>query len=145
MKRILTYLILLYTISIFSACTSDTEGCTDPTATNFDPTADSDDGSCVYDDPEPTPYELVIPQQFSTLLPAPLIPADNPMTVEGVALGRKLFFDPILSGDGTQACANCHLPASGFTENNPFSVGIDGIFGNRNSMAIFNVAWNFKR
>jgi cytochrome c peroxidase len=63
--------------------------------------------------------------------------------VEGIALGRKLFFDPILSADGTQSCSTCHNPANAFTDSRQFSVGIDGSIGTRNSMPIFNVAWNF--
>lgn len=90
----------------------------------------------------PTPKALTVPPILERLLPPPFIPADNPQTVEGIALGRKLFFDPILSGDGTQACATCHNPAKSFTDDNRFSVGIDGIEGTRNSMPIFNMAWN---
>jgi cytochrome c peroxidase len=89
----------------------------------------------VYD---PTPYELQIPKGF----PDMDIPEDNPMTVEGVELGRRLFYDPILSADITQACASCHAPAFSFTDNGTqFSVGIDGIAGTRNSMPIVNAGW----
>ncbi len=91
----------------------------------------------------PTPLPLSVPQLFQQLLPPPSVPSNNPQTVEGVALGRELFFDPILSGDNTQACADCHNPDLAFTDPLQFSVGIDGIEGNRNSMPIFNVAWNF--
>lgn len=92
---------------------------------------------------EATPSPLVIPQLFQDKLIDPVIPADNPQTVEGIALGRKLFFDPILSGDGTQSCSTCHNPENAFTDPRQFSVGIDGSIGTRNSMPIFNVAWNF--
>ncbi len=96
-----------------------------------DPTPPGD----VYD---PTPFELEIPEGF----PSMTIPDDNPMTLEGVALGRKLFHDPILSRDNTQACASCHNAEFSFTDNgNRFSTGIDGIAGNRNSMAIINIGW----
>lgn len=88
-----------------------------------------------------TPYTLEIPQILNGLLP-PAIPANNPLTVEGVALGRKLFYDPILSGDGTQSCATCHLAENSFTDPRQFSVGIDGSVGDRNAMPIYNVAWN---
>ena len=91
----------------------------------------------------PTPYELVIPQLFAQYINPPVIPVDNPLTVEGIALGRKLFFDPILSGDGTQSCASCHAPQFAFAENSAFSTGIDGIQGNRSAMPIFNMAWNW--
>ena len=85
---------------------------------------------------------LSVPQLFHQLLPEPMIPSNNPQTVEGVALGRKLFFDPILSADGTQACASCHDPQFSFSDMRRFSVGIDGIEGTRNSMPLYNMAWN---
>jgi cytochrome c peroxidase len=90
-----------------------------------------------------TPAPLDTPDLFQSLLSSPLIPETNPQTVEGIALGRKLFYDPILSGDGTQACANCHGSQNTFTDPLRFSIGIDGIAGNRNSMPLFNMAWNF--
>ena len=89
------------------------------------------------------PAPLEVPQLFQEFLPEALIPVDNPQTVEGIALGRKLFYDPILSADGTQACADCHSPQNAFTDARQFSVGIDGIEGTRNSMPLFNMAWNF--
>ena len=86
---------------------------------------------------EPSPYELEIPSHF----PDMIIPKDNPMTVEGVALGRKLFYEEMLSGDNTMSCASCHAPANSFSDPNQFSTGIDGIQGNRNSMALVNLGW----
>ena len=88
-----------------------------------------------------TPYTLETPTILNGILP-PVIPSDNPLTVEGIALGRKLFYDPILSGDGTQSCATCHLSENSFTDPRQFSIGIDGSIGSRNAMPIFNVAWN---
>ncbi len=90
-----------------------------------------------------TPAVLFVPQVFLQSINPPIIPANNPQTVEGIALGRKLFYDPILSGDGTQACADCHAPEFSFTDSNQFSTGITMLQGNRNSMAIFNAAWNW--
>lgn len=87
---------------------------------------------------EPTPYEIPIPEGFP---PMPAFP-DNPTTVEGVALGRRLFYDPILSGDDSQSCSSCHQQAFGFSDPKRFSPGIDGITGNRNSMALVNLAWS---
>ncbi|MCW8980475.1 MAG: cytochrome-c peroxidase [Altibacter sp.] len=101
---------------------------------------ESDDTGPSY---EATPSPLEIPQLFRDKLIPPVVPADNPQTVEGIALGKKLFFDPILSADGTQACATCHNPQNAFSDERQFSIGIDGIAGNRNSMPIFNMAWNF--
>ncbi len=92
---------------------------------------------------QPTAMPLDIPQIFSENILDPVIPIDNPQTVEGVALGKKLFFDPLLSADNTQACAGCHSPQNAFTDITRFSVGIDGVPGNRNSMPLFNLAWNY--
>jgi cytochrome c peroxidase len=87
----------------------------------------------------PTPYVIEIPQGF----PDMSIPQDNPMTVEGVTLGRRLFYDPILSADNTQSCASCHAQSFTFTDNNRrFSLGIDGIEGTRNSMSLINAGWS---
>ena len=87
---------------------------------------------------DPTPYELAKPQGF----PDMVIPDDNPMTEEGVKLGRMLFYDPILSADDTQSCASCHNQAFAFTDNGErFSIGIDGIAGTRNSMPVINGGW----
>lgn len=99
-----------------------------------------DDGDYVN---QPTLMPLEIPDIFSDNILDPVIPIDNPQTVEGVALGKKLFFDPILSGDNTQACADCHKPQHAFTDISRFSEGIDGVLGNRNSMPLFNLAWNY--
>lgn len=91
----------------------------------------------------PIPYTLEIPQLFEDKLIAPLNPSDNPLTEEGVALGKKLFFEKKLSGDNTQSCASCHNQQNSFTDDTRFSEGIDGVFGTRNSMPLFNLAWNF--
>lgn len=89
-------------------------------------------------DYEPTPYTLEIPEG----LPPMDQPADNKLTVEGIALGRRLFYDNILSGNYTQSCASCHKQELAFTDGLRFSTGIDNIAGNRNSMAIINQGYN---
>lgn len=86
----------------------------------------------------PTAYQLEIPSHF----PEMKIPDDNPMTVEGVELGRYLFYEKRLSGDNKMACAACHLPSASFSDSSQFSVGIDGIPGNRNGMALINLGWD---
>jgi cytochrome c peroxidase len=58
-------------------------------------------------------------------------------------LGKKLFFDKKLSKDNTQSCASCHNPRNSFTDSLRFSLGVDGLPGSRNSMPLFNLAWNF--
>ena len=85
----------------------------------------------------PTFYTLKTPSSF----PKMDIPADNPLTTEGVELGRFLFYDKLLSGDGTMACANCHMPQGNFTDNQATSKGIDGIFGQRSSMSLENIGY----
>ena len=87
--------------------------------------------------PAPTPYELAVPAGF----PAPTIPPDNPLTVEGIALGERLFADPILSVDSTIACASCHLPEHAFSDPRPFSQGVGGTTS-RHSMPLFNLLWS---
>ena len=91
----------------------------------------------------PTPSPLQIPKLFQDLILDPVIPSNNPQTEEGVLLGKKLFFDPILSDDGSLACAGCHNATNAFTDTTRFSDGIDGLFGNRNAMPLFNLAWNY--
>lgn len=90
-----------------------------------------------------TPSPLQIPQLFQDNILNPVIPINNPQTVEGINLGKKLFFDPILSVNNTQACSDCHSPENAFTDSDRFSDGVDGILGNRNSMPLFNLAWNY--
>jgi len=86
-----------------------------------------------------TPFRLVVPAGF----PPMDIPVDNPFTVEGIELGRKLFYDPQLSGDNTQACASCHQTEASYSDTNQFSTGIDGSIGTRNAMAVVNIGYSF--
>lgn len=86
---------------------------------------------------ETTAYQLEKPVGFPDIN----IPADNPMTVEGIELGRKLFYDPILSGDNTLSCAGCHTQNTAFSDSSRFSIGIDKIAGTRNSPTIINPVW----
>ncbi|MGB0934147.1 MAG: cytochrome-c peroxidase [Lishizhenia sp.] len=85
----------------------------------------------------PTPYVLNEPSHF----PKMLVPSDNPLTVEGVELGRRLFYEEKLSGNNTMSCASCHAPNAAFSDPNQFSVGIDGVAGTRNSMALINLGY----
>jgi cytochrome c peroxidase len=85
----------------------------------------------------PVPYDLNLPSS----VPPMHMPADNPLTVQGVELGRHLFWDTRLSGDNSMKCATCHLPESAFSDPAAVSIGIDGIAGTRNSMVIQNIGW----
>jgi cytochrome c peroxidase len=75
-------------------------------------------------------------------LPPLAAPADNPLTPEKVALGRKLFYDRRLSLNGTFSCAMCHIPEQGFTSNElATAVGIEGRTVRRNAPTVYNVAY----
>jgi cytochrome c peroxidase len=84
-------------------------------------------------------------------------PADNPQTAQKIALGKALFWDPILSGNKDVACASCHHPSFGFSDGLDLSIGVNGTglgtarrfllpnsipFAKRNSMSIINTAFN---
>lgn len=86
---------------------------------------------------DPVPFTVEIPDSFPILE----IPEDNLLTVAGVDLGRRLFYDPILSADSTMSCFSCHEQQLSFTDQKPFSVGIDGIEGSRSSMSLLNVGF----
>ena len=58
-------------------------------------------------------------------------------------MGKKLFFDPMLSVDNSISCADCHAPPNAFTDIAQFSDGVNGVLGDRNSMPLFNLAWNY--
>ena len=79
---------------------------------------------------------LVIPTPLG--LPPVPIPVDNPPTAETVELGRQLYFDPVLSVDGTVSCSTCHSPAFGMSDPKPFSEGIRKQLGTRNSPTVLN-------
>ncbi|MEO6130328.1 MAG: cytochrome c peroxidase [Saprospiraceae bacterium] len=86
---------------------------------------------------DPTPYVIDIGK-----FPIPQIASDNPLTVQGVKLGRMLFYEKMLSGDNTMSCASCHQQKNAFSDTNQFSIGIRGQNGKRNAMGIFNLAWH---
>lgn len=77
---------------------------------------------------------------LATLSP-PSIPADNPMTPEKIELGRKLFWDGRLSGNGTMGCVTCHQPDLGWGTAGPISFGYPGTQHWRNSQTILNSAY----
>ena len=75
-------------------------------------------------------------------LPAMIIPENNPLTAEKVALGRKLFMDRRLSHNNTISCAMCHVPEQGFVVNEiATAVGLEGRTNKRNAPTIFNVGY----
>jgi len=74
-------------------------------------------------------------------LPPPPSPPENPTTPEKVELGKKLFFDRRLSGDGTMSCAACHDPGSGFADALPISLSYPTTRNWRNAPGLVNAAW----
>lgn len=85
-----------------------------------------------------TPYVWSLPPG----IPQPRVPADNPMTIEKVELGRKLFHDPRLSANGTQSCASCHQQSHAFSESSATATGSTGEPHPRNSMTLANAGYN---
>ena len=86
----------------------------------------------------PVPYLPPVPGGF----PALEQPFDNPMTVDGIQLGRKLFYDPILSLDSTISCSSCHDPSKSFTDGKNLSEGVSGITA-RGSIGLVNVGFHY--
>lgn len=76
--------------------------------------------------------------------PLPPVPAnpDNPPTPQRIALGKKLFFDNRISGNGTMNCSSCHIPETGWTLPTRYSVANEGFVERRNSPTLLNVGYN---
>jgi cytochrome c peroxidase len=89
---------------------------------------------------KPHPLTLSIPPGFPTVQYSF---ANNPLTQEGFELGRKLFYDGILSKDGNFPCASCHQQFAAFcTYDHTLSHGYNNTFTTRNAPGLFNLAWN---
>jgi len=132
MLRVLRYKVLIYIIPIVVlgvvwACDKDPASI---------PAIDEDDLTSIPF--EPTPYSLSIAVDY----PKMYIPANNPMTREGIKLGRKLFYDPIMSRDSTISCGSCHSQSLSFKDGNGISIGVDGRMGSRTSMNLINIGYS---
>ncbi|WP_461414822.1 MbnH family di-heme enzyme [Gemmatimonas sp.] len=88
--------------------------------------------------PPAPPYRWQLPHGF----PEPVVPPDNPMSTAKVALGRHLFYDTRLSGNGTFSCASCHEQSRAFADALPQAVGSTGEVHPRGSMSLANVAYS---
>lgn len=75
-------------------------------------------------------------------LPPPNLPEDNPLTEQGVKLGKMLFYEKMLSKNNSQSCADCHRQLDGFSDKRRFSIGVEMLEGKRQAMPIFNMAWH---
>ncbi|GAA4031017.1 cytochrome c peroxidase [Hymenobacter glaciei] len=89
----------------------------------------------------PTAYVLDVPSNFPVL---PAAPADNPLTVEGVGLGRRLFYDNALSVDNSISCASCHRQELAFSDGRAHALGVNGGRTPRSAMSLANLAWEPK-
>jgi len=70
-----------------------------------------------------------------------LPPIREGFTPQQIDLGRYLFFDPVLSGNGRLACASCHVPGKGFSDNRVHSIGMNGHQVRRNAPSLWNVGF----
>lgn len=123
--------IIVVVLLLITACKKDDIGGNG----DCDLCPDSDLISAEY---HPVPYLLDLPDWMDN----PLMPGDNPLTQDGVALGRMLFYDPIVSSDSTMSCASCHAPQLSFTDGTAFSTGVAGGRTSRSSMPLLNLAFN---
>lgn len=118
MKRILLFYMFIL-LCFVMACRVDSK---------FDPVIDKEDISLKWPDYFPAPL-----YDFS----------ENPITQEGFLLGKKLFYDPILSSDNTISCGSCHQQFVAFAHaDHKFSHGVNDKLGVRNSPALFNLIWH---
>lgn len=125
-KYLVPVFILMLSLVLFQQCKMDPE--------IIDPPGDE----WTYD---PTPYTVIKPAGIPPF-PYDLLNPLNSFTVEGVELGKKLFYDPILSADSSLSCSSCHSIGHAFSDTVQFSIGIDGLPGKRNAMPIFNLAYS---
>ena len=82
--------------------------------------------------------EIAVPDHF----PAPVIPPDNSVTPAKIALGKKLFYDPMLSRDRDLNCASCHFAEHAFADPRRLSIGHGGAIGLRNAPPLFNLMYH---
>lgn len=87
----------------------------------------------------PEPFFISAPANLGKTVPTP---TDNPFTREGILLGKKLFYDPVLSGNNKISCATCHNPEKAFSDGLALSTnGISGKALHRTAPALQNLAW----
>ncbi len=83
-------------------------------------------------------YRPTVPMGLDLFVP---VPDANPLTQAKISLGRRLFFDSLLSRDGTRACGTCHDPRHAFTDGRATSVGVFGRLGTRSVPTLINRAY----
>jgi cytochrome c peroxidase len=118
-------LIFIILLSLISSCKKDSSDLSDTK------------------DTKPTPYKIQIPKHFPTQI---YIPEDNPMTYEGIELGRYLFYDGRLSGrnspDSMMSCGTCHIQSYSFASGKLKNYGITNIPTPHNILPLINEVWN---
>ena len=90
-------------------------------------------------------HEITLPDdrvEIPSGFPDMEFPEDNPYSKEAWALGKALFYDPILSADSTVSCASCHLPELAFSDGLKTSIGIHDRIGRRNSPSLANIGYH---
>lgn len=122
-KLLITIGLLLIAITLIIGCNRNTTPSSAPTTTAF------------------TPEIQPLPAGLSTY-EAMVIPADNPMTPEKVALGRQLFFDERLSIDGSRSCYSCHVCEKGLTDGLPKAIGAGNKTLTRSSPTLWNIGYH---
>lgn len=123
--------------AVFGACGGDPAA---PGASAPPPTIAPDAGAATNDadaGESGAAYAFDLPPNF----PVPRVPADNPMSEEKVALGRRLFYDKRISGNGTQSCGSCHEQKRAFTDGRPQAIGSTGDLHPRGAQGLANVAY----
>ena len=73
------------------------------------------------------------------------LPENNPLTNEGVELGRALFYENTLSGENNISCATCHIQRLAFTDGRKTSIGASGKVTQFNTMSLANLLWGPRR
>ena len=94
---------------------------------------------CKKDAPPALPEPLLaVPSGF----PQPIFPVGNELTEARWKLGKRLFFDPILSSDSTRSCASCHAPHLAFSDSTATSFGVKNRLGTQNAPSLANIAYH---
>jgi cytochrome c peroxidase len=88
-----------------------------------------------------TPVRASVPQPPPAFEPMPS-PEDNPMGVDKMELGRKLFFDHRISGDGSRSCYSCHMCENGLTDGRETAVGAFEKKLTRSSPSLWNIGYH---
>lgn len=88
-----------------------------------------------------SPYKIPLPEFVSDYFDKMPQDEENPLTVEGIALGRRLFYEKKLSANNTLSCGSCHKQEHAFADNRQFSLGVHDSVGIINTMPLFNLGW----